>query len=494
MKELKKLIVLAGIFVLLLAVLLGIVVYKAVEKSRLNKETENNRVTLCDIENLKTLSVEGKDRASTVFTFSEKHQVAEIKRDGDTFSSSMLNLGEITEVMDKLLHFSVANRFDVAANDVAKYGLSDPQYTITAEKTDGTKTVLYVGNLVEAKTGVYVMFPGEESVIVAEYSFYQSLNRNFENFLNKYVLYLERSEIDEISFERRSTGDRWTVRPLADYDNGLFLEPRYQVTYPMQRDPDDLMYRLLSAVIQMQVSQYVPIAKEDYASYGLDAPEYMFSIRLKTGEEINISLSMEISGYYYGICSNNPYTFRIDPLTLPGLNSKALDLIDSYVIHGYLDDVSSVSCSIKDKSFILECHLSSSMSFSSEDTIFKLDQRNAKVFSSDGECYGLVLFDAIFNMPVSRVDNEAKPELTNVEAHIHVTKTSGETIDLKLVRLGENEYYCFINDHYSGFIVDRSVLYKDNGHDLQGFGVWDAYQLATEAIDNKNQNNVYDRP
>ena len=59
---------------------------------------------------------------------------------------------------------------------------------------------------------------------------------------------------------------------------------------------------------------------------------------------------------------------------------------------------------------------------------------------------------------------------------------------------GDHEFYCFVNDYYSGFIVDRSVLYKDNGHEMSGFGVWDAYLLTTEAIDNKSAADVYDRP
>ena len=73
-------------------------------------------------------------------------------------------------------------------------------------------------------------------------------------------------------------------------------------------------------------------------------------------------------------------------------------------------------------------------------------------------------------------------------------KTSGEIVDLQLVPNGSDEYYCFINNSYSGFIVDRSVLYKDNGHELSGFGVWDAFCLTTEAIDKKDSNDMYDRP
>ena len=164
------------------------------------------------------------------------------------------------------------------------------------------------------------------------------------------------------------------------------------------------------------------------------------------------------------------------------------------MLEGYLDDVSMVSVSIKDRTFVLECHLNQEKEFISDDSTIQLNKRNAKVFNSSGDCYGLLLFGSIFNMPVSRVDYDIKPELKNVEASFHVIKTSGEIVDLQLVPNGSDEYYCFINNSYSGFIVDRSVLYKDNGHELSGFGVWDAFCLTTEAIDKKDSNDMYDRP
>ena len=472
----------------LLVILLVVIIVKHEEKRRLERETESQIFDIASREDLKTLTLDDSDGEKTVFYFNESHNVSKITRNGTDFEAEMLNTGTVNNWIDSILRFAIEKSFDTPAEGVSAYGLSSPTYTIVAEKTDGTQALAYAGDLVSDQTGVYV------KVLVAPYSFYKFLNTNFENFLNRIVLSLERSEVDEISFERTSTKDRWVAVPLADYDNGIYIEPRYKVTYPMQRDPNDTMYNLLAMILNLEVSQYVPIAEEDMAAYGLADPEYKITIRLQTGEEIKIALSMELGGYYYGSCSNNPYTFRVDPSYLPGLNKTSFELIDSYVIHGYLDDVSTVQATIKDKSFVLECRMNQDLDFTADDSMFQLDKRNAKVYSSSGDCDGLLLFESLFNMPVSRVDYDAKPDLKNVEASFKISKHSGEITELKLVPLADDEYYCFINDYYSGFIVDRSVLYKDNGHDLSGFGVWDAYCLATEAIDNKNGNNIYDRP
>ena len=338
------------------------------------------------------------------------------------------------------------------------------------------------------------MVSGSTEVLVADYGLYQCLTRNFEDYLDRYIFNYERVEINEISFENRSTGDAWTVKVQPDNDTGVILEPDYDCTYPMQREPNNTMINLLEAIRQFRVSQYIPIAEENYAAYGLDDPQYLIHLHLMSGETVDVSLSMEISGYYYGFSSNNPYTFCVEPSNLPGLTMRSFDLIDSYVIHGYLNDVTTVEVTVKDHTFIIDCMLNESYDFYSDDSVFQLDKRNAKVYDSNGECYGLLLFGSIFNMPVSRVDYDVNPDLSDVEATIKVNRLTSEITTLKLVPCGDHEFYCFINDFYSGFIVDRSVLYKDNGHEMSGFGVWDAYLLTTEAIDNKSASDVYDRP
>ena len=495
MKEKKKLIALAGVFAALLVIFLGVLIAKYVEKKKLDKEADTQICALCRRDDLKSLTVFGPNEASTKILFDSEQKVSSINNNGNEFPGNMLNLSEVDSFIGQILHFSIDKSFDAPSQDLSAYGLSSPNFRVSAEKKDGSKVELLFGDLVPEKNGIYAMVEGENTVIVAPYTIYKILNVRFETYLNQVILSLERYDVEEISCERASDKDRWVVRPLEDYDNGIFIEPRYRVIYPMDREPRDEMYTLLSTILQFKVSQYVPIAREDMAAYGLDNPEYTITIRLRSGEVITINLSIELGGYYYGTCSGNPYTFRVDVQNLPGLSKKSFELIDSYVIHGYLDDdVSMVQATIKDKSFVLECRMNHDSTFESEDTMLQLDKRNAKVYTSGGDCYGLLLFGSIFNMPVSRVDYDAKPELKNPEATFFVTRTSGETTALALVPLGDNEFYCFINNYYSGFIVDRSVIYKDNGYVMSDFGVWDAYFLAVEAIDNKDKTNIYDRP
>ena len=493
MKNLRKLGILAAVFAALLLTLIFVLVVQAVKQHRIDNETDQARFELCAANEIQTLTIQA-DGKDTVFRFRADGGIESISYEGTDYSESQLEKEEVSRIISRICGFSVSAAFDANAQDMANYGLSPSEMKVSVQKKDGSQAVLLIGGLNSSGSGVYVCREGETHVMVGEYALYQSLTIHFEDILNKQLLNLARSEVYEISFSRKSTGDSWIVNPQEDYDNGVYLEPRYNVVYPMKRDAKNELIQLCNSILQLRVAQFVPIPEEDMSYYGLSDPEYQITIRLHSGEEITLSLSMEIGGYYYGYCSNNPYTFCVSPTNLSGLNKSAFEMIDAYVIHGYLDDVRSVTIEINGSTFVMDIMMSVDSDFVSDDTKFTLDQRSAKVYSSNGDCYGLLIFESIFHMPVSRVDYDASPALANVEASIQVVKTDSESVSLKLVPNGEQEYYCFINDIYSGFIVDRSVLYKDNGHELSGFGVWDAIQLTNEAIDNKNVNSVYDRP
>ncbi|MBO4927757.1 MAG: DUF4340 domain-containing protein [Clostridiales bacterium] len=494
MKELRKLWKEILVLAVLLIALAVVLIVRIVEQYNIDKLEQSHIVDICSDMEIQSVAISGKDGEESVYQYGPSFRLKSVTYNGQEFSQNNLNESEIRNKVTALIHFTISKRFEATDADRAAYGLEQPMYLITITKNDNSQKVMRVGNILEDKSGIYVMVEGEKDVLIAEYSFYQKLSSRFENLLDRYVINVDRSAVDELEFTRASNGARWSIRPQPDYDNGLFLEPRYLVTYPMEREPKVELTQLFNYLIKLQVSQYVPIPEENYAEYGLDHPEYHISYHMKTGEVVDVFLSMEIGGYYYGYCSNSTYTFCIDPSTLPGLNTSPFELIDSYVIHGYLNDVRTATVTIGETTFILDVHLDDSMSFESEETTIRLDQRNAKIYTRDGDCYGLLLFGSIFQMPVKRVDYDVKPELADVKATIKVVKNDSENFTLKLVPCGEEEYYCFLNDRYSGFIVDRSVLYKDNGHNMSGFGIWDAYQLTNEAIDNKDINDVYDRP
>lgn len=494
MKELRKLKRLAVIFVVCVVCLIGVLIVQAIQQARINDEASKQHIEVCSMDNTQSLSWKRTDGVETVFTFDANHKLSEIFHDGQTFLPALMNEDLIRDTLGRLMGFSVQKTIDEPEN-LGVYGLDANYVTLTISAYDGTSHVIRVGQLTPEQTGIYVQYDTDSKVFIADYSYYQAIKTSFENFLSPYITSYDRSEISSVSFDRASTGTHWTMSPMEDYDNGVYLERRYKVTEPIeQENPSEQSIKLFEQILNFPVSQYIPIDKESFASYGLDQPEYHFAITKTNGEVVDLYLSVEIGGYYYGYISNNPYTFRILPQTLPGIDLSAFELFDVYVQKEFINDVRSATVQIKDTSFVFECEWKGDVTFDSDTVLLNVNKRNAKVITSNGDCYGLVLFESIFWMPVSDVDRDANPKLENVEASISITRADSKFYTIKLVPKDDNSYYCFINDAYTGYIVDRSVLYKDNGKKMEGFGIWDAYLLLNEAIENQDANKIYDRP
>ena len=493
MKEIRLLQRLAVIFTALLILFVGLKIYQAVKQKKLDDDISGQSLELCTLRELRSLKIVDAEGMETFFQFEQEGRIVSATHDQMVFDMESLNNERVNSYVQSLIGISVRKSFE-PTESLSVYGLDKDQYTLTLSLGDGRTKTVHIGALLSDRSGIYFQIEGDSKVYVANHSYYLNLTTKFENFLSQYITSIERSLVDTISFSRASDGDKWKVQVMEDKDNGIFLEAQYRVIDPIERDPRDELVRLIDTILHFSANQYLPISEENRASYGLDDPEYKFDITLKTGEVVTISLSRELGGYYYGECSSNPYTFRVLAGSMPGLDKSSFELIEAYVRKEYLDEFRSATVTMKGTTFTLESWIDSTGTFESEGTTFTLDKRNAKVIDSNGECYGLVLFQSICRIPIYKMEKEANPDLNNVEATISITRVDSETYTIKFVPKNDNEYYCFLNDRYSGFIVERSVLYKDNGKTMSGFGIWDAYNLTNEAIDNKNAEGIYDRP
>lgn len=494
MKELRNLRRLAVVFAASLLCLIGIFVYQYVKQAHTDESLKTDSLMICEMNDVRDLSIHMADGEEFTFSYRESHRFNGGSHNGTAFAPEQLQQSLVDSTVQQLIAFYIEKRID-EPTDLNNYGLGQNCTRITISSADGASHVLLVGDLLPSKDGVYVKLEGEASVLVANYALYEVTHTQFDHYLSACIISLDRTNVAKIDFQRSSTGDHWSMKPLEDEDNGLYKEHRYKVTEPLEQEPTTAMIQLFEQLINLQASEYLPIAKEEYPSYGLDQPEFHFAISKTNGEVIDIYLSMEIAGYYYGYSSDNPYTFRIQTQLLPGIEMPTFELMEAYVRQEYLNQVSKVSVSIKDKEFTMQFEISDVQANITSDSIkILLNQRDAKVYSSDGYCYGLVLFDSIFLMPIREIDTDAKPELTNVEATISVSRVDSSIYTIELVPRDSDSFYCFIDDRYTGYIVDRSVLYKDNGSNLENFGILDAYVLTNEAIDHQNVDKIYDRP
>ena len=496
-KEVKKLLIPLSILGILILALVIYLVVDANRKSNLNEQLQSKKYSIFEAEDLSKMEIRSSEGEETYFEFDGANGILSASHNGEKIDVSQINSSAVYEYVSQFQKLSVIREVATENIDPTLYGLDNDLYTLTVTLKNGNTNVLHFGKRLEDHSGIFFRLDNENSVCILKDSYFQNLSSEFENLLNLRVISLEKAFVSDITFTRTQRKDKIVVHVSEEKNTSLISTLRYKVVSPVESEPKTEFVELLNKVLDFQVTQFMNIPKDDFPSYGLDQPEFTISIKKTDGETIDIFLSREIQSQYYGYSSNSSLTFKINASYLSGLNRPINELFDTYVRFEHLDEVRDATVTIKDKSFLFEILVDKEQnSVFTDKSYLKLDYRDARVITSgnDPECYGLMLFQSIFWMEYSQVDKEANPELKDPEATIRVLRTNGDLYTIKLVARDSQTYYCFINDQYSGFILDRSVLYRDNGQYLSGFGIWDAYNLCNEAIDNKNLYGVYDRP
>lgn len=494
MKDVKKLFIPLAILGVLILALVIYLVTDAVRKNSLEEQLKSKSYSVFEMESLKEMKIDSADGESIVFGLDGTNKIDSCTHDGNPIPVDQLDVSAINDYISYFSNISIVR--DVSSEDSSAAGLDKDSYTLTVTQKDGKTNVLHFGKALADESGVFFRLDNNDKISIVKYYYYQKLITPFENLLNIRVISLEKAYVSDITLSRLSRNDKIVVSVEEEKNTSLISTITYKVKEPVVTNPKAALVSLMDKFLDFQVSKYLNISKEQYPSYGLDKPEYTITVRRQNGEMINVYLSREFNGMYYGYCSNSSVTFQIVASYLPELNLPISDLFDTYIRRGYLDTIRSATVNIEDKQFTFDIYLEKeTKDIFHEQSKLSLNGRDARVISGDGQnCYGLLVFESLFNIQYSMIDKEATPELKDPAASILVQTVNGSFYSLKFVKRDADTYYCFVDDEYSGFIVDRSVLYRDNGQYLSGFGIWDAYNLCNEAISNQDIDGIYDRP
>ena len=493
-KEIRQLVlplVILGVLVVALAVYL---ITDAVKKKNLDDELAPVSVSVADQNTISSLRIEASDKEYMEFSLETNGSVSGADHNEIKFGKEKIQQNYVKDLLSSMTTLSLVKELSAPSSDLSVYGLEPSWRKVILTKRDGSQSIIRFGNDTEDKSGIYAKVEGSDPVLIVKNTYKSELELSFENYLNLYAVALTSDSVESISFIRNSSNMKIRIKPMEESVNDLIVQTTYKVVEPVERETTAEMKDLMNKLLALQVTSFLDIPKDKMSDYGLDAPEFEFDFHLKTGQEQKLFLSKDIGGFYYGYVSENPYCFKIMSSSLKGLNLPMEELMDFYVVKEYLDTVRSAKVTMKEGSFEVEYMIDEdSKSILNENSVLRLNQRDAKVFARDGHCYALLLFESIFRMKIDHIDTSAQPQLSDPEVTITIQRVNGSFYTIKLQKLDAENYYCFINDIYSGFIVNRSVLYRDNGQFLSEYGIWDAYRLLNEAIDNKDVDGYYDR-
>jgi len=269
--------------------------------------------------------------------------------------------------------------------------------------------------------------------------------------------------------------------PTAD---GTSSEFGWQFVSPFSTNASPTFGNLIDSVLSLSVTSFVEMNPQDISKYGLDDPAYIFNVMLNSGEQIQIILSRDMGGVYYGASTSSPAVFTLAASVITSLQAPLLELINPYLSYNYLFSVKHIDATFPEGSFFMDMDVKSGENASDTDSKVSLNGQSAKVTgdsTSNNRSYFSLLFESVACMNISEFDFASTP-INTKDISLIITLTDSRQITIDLAVRDENTYYAFIDGEYQGFIVDKGELYRDNGTELTDYGVWPAYQLLTKAI------------
>ncbi|MBP5180848.1 MAG: DUF4340 domain-containing protein [Clostridiales bacterium] len=489
MKSLKSLLI--PFIIMIVLVIVAVVALVSNNNSSVTVESgSDNRLQVINIDNSLISSIEVLNRDGSGIGFQSTINADGVTvwslldqyDDGSAINSS--GVGNWVVVLSSFMaDVDLGNSSEL---NLAEYGLDDPVYTIIITNYDGTVSRIFVGNKTTDGNSCYFMVEGDPDVYTIVAAKYTYCGYQLIDFLETSTFDFEYGDLSTVEFERYAD-DLDLVASCELYETG---DPMFTAISPFKIKCSTYFANLIEDIKTLEITSYLDIPDDMLADYGLDDPAYSFTFTLNDGRVITITLSSLINGNYYGTCSEFDGYFQANEMQISGLNTQLLILLDNYLVYYPATEMSKISGTYGDESFVFDIETDGSIS--AEDATALLNMRNAKVFTSEGRSYAAILYESLITINITGIDTEADPEF-EPEVEFEYITTGHETITLSFVPKDNNNYYVFYNGEYSSFTVARSELFNDGGTNTFNYGAWAAYELTVEAIDN-SISGIYDIP
>ena len=493
MRSFKSLLIPLIIMVLLV---IGVIVYFVVSSSSGTNEslpTENVNAFIAQTKLLDTITVSSKEPSSpnvcvkienaNDFSFNASYE-GEDKDPDASYSSSKL-----TDYVSSMSLFS--GTLISSGMSLAEYGLDDPLYTVTYNYTTGESHTVNIGNPTPDGLSCYINVDGGSSVYAVPFLKAQYAGYTGIDFIESRILDLDYINIRTIRFQR--TSDDLDITCDVDYDK-MSETAAFHVVEPFIIDASENFATLVGYVAKLEITSFVEdINPDNIRSYGLDKPAFTFVFTNNDGSSVEVDLSSNMAGYYYGNIKGSSDYFKVSDSKIKLLEAPVLSLLEPYVAYYTASELSSVKGSYKDNEFVFALDVGDTEAISDDGADVMLDGRNAKIFNSEGRSYCAMFFESLACMDIGGIDLGARPEYKDPVCSLSFISRDYNTKKIDFVARTSDSYHVFVNGEYSGFYVFDKVLFNNGGQDTYSYGVWEAYKLLNDAISN-NINGVYDIP
>lgn len=396
----------------------------------------------------------------------------------------------LTNLASGLIGLTIDKNISDNADDLQAYGLDKPELSVNFALKTGDDINIVVGNTLSSGDSEYV---GVEDQIVSIKS--ASLAELRENSL----YWLDRNAVLDVQYDKitrfsllRSRDDlelSADCEIIGSQDETAEPALNFEMTSPVKNKGDDsALGKLLQQLAAVSASEYVELEPQDLSSYGLDKPAYDFEIETSEGiVEMKIGASAG-TGKAYALSSLLDGVFTVDMTGLTSIDIPIENLMDPFVSLHNIGNVSKIDADIYGTSFVIDLNVDQGKPASDENTVFKLDGEDAKIFSQTNNTLYAKFYQSIISVRFAGIDPEAQPENTadaRIEYKLKADIETGEPEKTQIVEFARRDDYTdyvFIDGEYTGCYVDRDKSFYSDSEDNEG--IITAYKMMKYAMAN----------
>lgn len=488
MKVFKKLL----IPIIVMAVLvIAVIVWAVTKTNNDNAEPVSEAVVALSLYEVKEFEVTtvatGESIGFTAEFDENSNQTWSLLGDQDD-STLEVDQDKVTSYVSILCNFMSKDLVAENPTDLAQYGLSPAQYEISLTTKDGTVTKILMGNRLASGSYAYFMVEGDTKVYTVAAIKYSYCEYQLIDFVSSQILDLQYPSISNVRFIR--TTDDLDVTATCNFlteESGA----TYHFTSPMNVDSSNVFSKMVDNIVQLKVAKFVELSDEEIKLYGLENPAYTFIFTLNDGEQITVQFSDVCENeMYYGKSSTTDQYFMVSNQQVNGFDSPVMSLIDEWVCYEMISEISEISAEYNDQNWTLSIDVPNSIT--DPDAKVDLDMRNAMIKTPDGNrTYSAILYESVACISIGGIDFEATPDVADSAMTIKIRDKNYTTTTYDFVPRTSDTYYVMRNEEYTSFYINDEEILGYGGTNTYTYGVWPAYWLLNEAIENQS-NGTYD--
>jgi hypothetical protein len=280
-----------------------------------------------DLRDKKVIALKKDDVTKIQLAYVDRQILVEKKKQGDKDEWTLTqpiqakaDSGSVDSILYSLEGYQVKEWVETAPKDLAKYGLSKPQITVTLTSKDGKQETLLVGKKKEGADEVYVQNPARRAVVTLEAKAVTDLTKQAFDLRDKHLLAFERDDVDKIEVTRGNT-------QIVCQKSGKGDKEEWKVILPKEVEADKWKVDdILWDMEDLEATKFVEDAPGDLAKYGLTSPQVTVRLSGKgKTHEVFFGAEAEASKVYVKT-GDSPRVVLVDKSSMDNLPKSPDDL------------------------------------------------------------------------------------------------------------------------------------------------------------------------